>query len=121
MKTNLIPGIQNLSGTIKSPSGKKVIFKTYKRANGTTETRAYFVSPDSYQRRTKIKPKEIACRQKFSDAMAKLNALSEEQKKEYAEQAKRSNYTFNGKQYKSIRGYIMARVYAELSAGVDVK
>ena len=113
MKTNLFPGIQNLSGTIKSPSGKKVIFKTFKRANGTTETRAYFVSPDSYQRRTKIKPKEIACRQKFSDAMAKLNALSEEQ-------AKRSKYTFNGKQYKSIRGYIMARVYAELSAGVDL-
>lgn len=121
MKANLIPGIQNLSGSIKSPSGKKVIFKTYKRANGTTETRAYFVSPDSYQRRTKIKPKEIEIRNKFAQVQAAVSALSEERKRELHRQWKKDGYKYNGKTYGTLRGYMMARLYADLSAGVDSK
>ena len=72
------------------------------------------------ERTTKIKPREIEIRNMFAKAQAVISAMSDEQKKEYKIQWEKNNYSFNGKLYKTLRGYMMARLYAEMSAGVDL-
>ena len=59
-----------LSKNILSISGKigNLVFKTYKRRDGTTETRAY--RKPTYERKTPPGKKELAARSRFS-SMAK--------------------------------------------------
>ena len=115
MKCTLSPGIESISGSVKGLNGSRLIFKTYKRPSvnrkSKTETRVYL---SHKQTRTKpLSDKEIACREWFSAARTFAANLSDEQRKQYHDEWKRSDYLFNGKRYATLRGYIMARFYAE--------
>ena len=117
MKVTLPPGIESISGSMKSKNGVRIVYKTYtkpsiKRPGGKPETRAYFVPESSYQRRTPISQKEISNRSKFRDASLYWLNLSDKLKKSYYDDWKRSKYMFNGKKYKTLRGYVIARYFA---------
>ena len=115
MKCTLTPGIESLSGSVKGKNGSRLIFKTYSRPSvnrkSKTETRCYL---SHKQTRTKpLSDNEIACRARFAEARAFAANLSDEQRQQYHDEWKRSDYLFNGKTYATLKGYIMARFYAE--------
>ena len=115
MKVDLMPGIASMSGKLKSksPYGKDMIFKTFRRPDGKTETRAYFAPKGGYKRTTPLSDNEIAARKQFVLISQILKQMPEEKKLQYAREMKAAKYKFNGKEYRSLRGYIMARLYAE--------
>lgn len=119
MKVTLAAGIASMSG-----KNGNMVFRTYKRPNGKIETRAYVLPKKGwdarqkrttygYTRTTKPSEKEIAARERFSQISQILNNLTEEQRTRYAQEWQISKYKFNGKSYATLRGYIMARIYAE--------
>jgi hypothetical protein len=115
MKCTLSPGIESISGSVKGLNGSRLIFKTFRRPSvnrpNKTETRVYL---SQKKKRTKpLSDKEIACREWFSAARAFAANLSDEQRQQYHDEWKRSDYLFNGKTYATLKGYIMARFYAE--------
>ena len=115
MKCTLMPGIESISGSVKGENGSRLIFKTYKRPSvnrpNKTETRVYL---SQKKKRTKpLSENEIACREWFSAARTYAANLSDEQARQYYDEWKRSDYLFNGKRYATLKGYIMARFYAE--------
>ena len=115
MKVDLMPGIASMSGKLKSksPYGKDMIFKTFRRPDGKTETRAYFAPKGGYKRTTPLSDKEIEARKRFVRFSFIFKQMSEETKQKYAREMKAAKYKFNGKEYRSLRGYIMARLYAD--------
>ena len=109
-----------LNSNIKSVSGKigNVLYKTFKKPDGSTETRAYLLPRKEngkygYERKTPVSKKEIAVRAKFSLVSERISRLSEASKKQFAKEWKAAKYMFNGKKYCTLRGYIMARIYAD--------
>ena len=115
MKVDLMPGIASMSGKLKSksPYGKDMIFKTFRRADGKTETRAYFAPKGGYKRTTPLSDKEIEARKRFARFSFIFKNMPEETKLQYAREMKARKGKFNGKIYNTLRGYIMARLYAE--------
>ena len=115
MKCTLSPGIESISGSVKGLNGSRLIFKTYKRPSvnrkSKTETRVYLSHKQT--RKTPLSDNEIACREWFSAARTFAANLSDEQARQYYDEWKRSDYLFNGKRYATLKGYIMARFYAE--------
>ena len=110
-----MPGIESMSGSIKQKNGKMMVFKTFrrpstKRPNGKPETRVYFMS--KWQRSTPPSEKELCARIRFTAASTYWMSLTDEQKQQYALEMRRANCKFNGKQYKMLRGYVIARFYA---------
>ena len=115
MKCTLMSGIESISGSIKGENGSRLIFKTFRRPSvnrpNKTETRCYIS-----QKKERTKPlsaNEIACRARFAEARAFATNLSDEQRQQYREEYVRSKFLFNGKRYATLKGYIMARFYAE--------
>ena len=116
MKVTLAAGIKSISGSVKQRNGSLLVFKTFNkpavgRKPGETETRAYFMP--KRVRATPPSEKELAVRQRFAKAALYFQTLSDEQRKQYFDEWVRSNLFFNGKWYATLRGYIMARYYAE--------
>ena len=114
MKCTLMPGIESISGSMKGKNGKKLTFKTYNRlqADGTykPETRVYLMRRQ--ERSTPLSENEIAARNRFSEAATYFKNLSEGQKMTYHKLWKNANYCYNGKKYATLRGYVIARFYA---------
>ncbi len=113
-------GIKNVRGTISKSvhkfRGETCVTRVIASVrNGKQRVYIRRYSP----RKTRVTAKEVAIRDLFTRTMMVVNNLSEEHRRQFAEEAKRTKYKFNGKTYKSIHGYIKARVYAELKAGVD--
>jgi hypothetical protein len=118
MKITLSQGIETMSG-----KSNGVLFKTYNRPNGKKETRAYIlpvkdVSPTGkktygYKRQAALSENEIGVRNKFTIVSRQIKNLTDEQRQLYAKEWKAAKYKFNGKKYVTLRGYIMARLYAE--------
>ena len=115
MKVDLMPGIASMSGKLKSksPYGRDMIFKTFRRPDGKTETRAYFAPKGGYKRTTPLSDKEIEARKRFVRFSFIFKQMPEETKQKYAREMKAAKGKFNGKIYKTLRGYIVARWYAE--------
>ena len=115
MRVTLPDGIESISGSIRQKDGSKLVFKTFTKPSanrvGKTETRAYFMP--KHVRKSPLSDAEIKARQRFKEASEFVAKLSNEQKSAFADQFKISKGMFNGKQYNSLRGYIMARYYAE--------
>ena len=114
MKCELNPNIKSISGKVGG-----MLFKTYKRPNGKTETRAYFMPVKAngkygYTRKTKVTDKEKARRSLFSQASAMVSLMTDDEKQRYHTEWQKAKYMFNGKKYVSFRGYIVARLYADL-------
>ena len=118
MKCTLRPDIESMSGKCGN-----MLFKTYTKPNGKKETRAYFlpvkdVSPTGkktygYKRQAALSKKEIGARNKFTIVSRQIMNLTDEQRQQYAKEWKAAKYKYNGKKYNTLRGYIMARLYAE--------
>ena len=116
MKCTLKPGVANISGK----SGG-LLFNTFTKPDGTKETRCYLMPKHKdgsfgYERKAKVTAGELAARQKFQTATMALQALTEEQRMQYAREWKTARYKLHGKEYKTLRGYIMARIYDDMKS-----
>ena len=112
MKCTLNPQIKSISGKCGG-----LLYKTYTRANGKNETRVYILPRKEngkygYERKTPLSDKELAIRNRFTQAAEYVKNLSNEQKQRYCKEFSRNKYTFNGKKYSTVRGYVIARFYA---------
>ena len=67
----------------------------------------------STPRSTPPTEKEIIARARFARMSEIYLSLSDETKHKYAQEMKRAKCKFNGKKYSSLRGYIIARLYAD--------
>ena len=107
-------GFENVRGTISKRThfddGKKVTDIVFAQVRGGKQ-RIY--ARRLKERTTPLSDNEIAARQRFKEASEFVAKLSNEQKSAFADQFKISKGRFNGKQYNSLRGYIVARYYAE--------
>ena len=107
------PAIEHVSGRCG-----QMLYKTFKRADGTKETRVYLLPKRSngkygYGRRTKPSEAELGTRAKFAQVSHIIKIMPEEQKMAYRKQWVKDKYKFNGKKYATLNGYIRARIYAE--------
>ncbi len=112
MKCTLNPKFENISGRTGG-----VEFRTFTRPNGKKETRAYFLPRKEngefgYERKTPLSDNELTARNRFKQAAEYVKNLSEGQRLQYCKEFSRHKYTFNGKKYSTVRGYIIARFYA---------
>ena len=118
---DFLGGLKGVKGTlcknVTYDHGKKIVTRVVASVRGGKQ-RIYI--REQKERTTKIKPREIEIRNMFAKAQAVISAMSKEKKKEYKIQWEKNNYSFNGKLYKTLRGYMMARLFAEMSAGVDL-
>lgn len=118
MKCTLNPKFESISGR----SGN-VLFKTFHRADGKTETRAYLLPRNretgkyGYKRKAAVTQGEMESRERFKRAFEILASLSDETKQQYSREWKKARYKFNGKKYCTLRGYIIARIYADMKSG----
>ena len=118
MKCTLNPNIGNISGK----SGN-VLFKTFHRADGKTETRAYLLPRDretgkyGYKRKAAVTKGEMESRGRFKRVSEIYASLSDETKHRYCREWEKARYMFNGKKYCTLRGYIIARLYADMKDG----
>ena len=118
MKCTLNPKFDSISGR----SGN-ILFKTFHRADGKTETRAYFLPYNretgkyGYKRKAAVTQNEMESRGRFRRVSAIYASLSDETKQRYNREWKKERYMFNGKKYCTLRGYIIARLYADMKNG----
>ena len=115
MKVTLMPGIESISGSVKQRNGNKLVFKTFRKPSasrgGKPETRAYLMT--TKERTTPLSEKEINIRRRFHHATVACSQLSKEQWHAYADEFKSNKGEFNGKTYKSLRGYVFAKLIHE--------
>ena len=97
------------NGVIASISGRlgDLLYKTYRKPDGTTVTRSYLYR--KHERSTPLSPNEVRARIAFANAAAYFRNLNPEQLQSYREQYTKARFTFNGKRYATLRGYITAR------------
>ena len=119
MKCTLNPNIKSISGR----SGN-ILYKTFHRADGKTETRAYFLPRDretgkyGYKRKAAVTKGEMESRGRFKRISEIYMSLSDETKQRYNREWEKARYKFNGKKYCTLRGYIIARLYVDLKNGI---
>lgn len=114
-------GVQNVRGTIsKSTSinkkGERVTTRVIAMMRGGKQR--VYIRRDR-ERSTPVTDKELRARARFKEFSQMYTNMSDEQKSKYKKEWKRALYKFNGKKYNTLRGYIMARFYAEYSQGVS--
>lgn len=118
MKCILNPNIGSISGK----SGN-VLYKTFHRADGKTETRAYLLPRDretgkyGYKRKSAVTKGEMESRGRFKRVSEIYASLSDETRHRYHREWNNARYMFNGKKYCTLRGYIIARLYADMKNG----
>lgn len=114
-KCTLMPGIESISGSIKVENGSRIIFKTFTKPSanrkGKTETRMYL--SQKHERTTPLSKAEIAARRRFYMVSQRIKNLTDEERQRYREDFVRSKFTFNGKRYATLRGWLVARFSAE--------
>ena len=103
-------------GAIASISGRlgDFLYKTYRKPDGTTVTRSYLYR--KHERSTPLSPNEMRARSAFANAAAYFQNLTPEQLQSYREQYANDRFTFNGKRYATLRGFVMAHFFAENKA-----
>ena len=106
-------GIENVRGTLKKETyfsnGKKVTRSVVASVRGGKQ-RLYLRT--YRERSTPISEKEKLIRSRFSAATFYWGSLFPEQKERFADDYKCSKCMFNGKKYKTLRGYVIARFFA---------
>ena len=110
-----MPGIESISGSIKQKDDSRIIFKTFTKPSvnrkGKTETRIYLAQ--KHERTTPLSKAEIAARKRFFMVAQRIKNLTDEERQRYREDFVRDKYTFNGKRYATLRGWLVARFSAE--------
>lgn len=115
-----------LSPNFKSLSGKSgnILYKTFHRADGKTETRAYFLPRNretgkyGYTRKSPVTQGEMESRGRFKRVSEIYASLSDETKQRYNREWEKAKYMLNGKKYCTLRGYIIARLYVDMKNGL---
>ena len=112
MKCTLNPNFQAISGK----SGK-LMFKTFTKCDGTTETRVYTLPKRKdgsygYERRTPVSKAEQDNRSTFAVAQSLKAKLTDEQKVTLMNEFRQSKGMFRGKKYRTFQGFISAWVFA---------
>ena len=112
MKCTLNPNFQAISGK----SGK-LMFKTFTKPDGTTETRVYTLprrkdGSYGYERRTPVSKAEQDNRSTFAIAQSLKAKLTDEQKVTLMNEFRQSKGMFHGKRYRTFQGFISAWVFA---------
>ena len=112
MKCTLNPNFQAISGK----SGK-LMFKTFTKRDGTTETRVYTLPKRKdgsygYERRTPVSKAEQDNRSIFAVAQSMKAKLTEEQKVILKQEFIINKGMFQGKKYNTLQGFISAWVFA---------
>ncbi len=112
MKCTLNPNIQNLSG-----KAGKLMFKTFTKRDGTTETRVYALprrkdGSYGYERRTPVSKAEQDNRSTFAVAQSIKAKLTDEQKTTLRHEFSLSKGMYRGKKYRTLQGFISAWVFA---------
>ncbi len=109
-------GIQGVSGTLSS--------RKYKDIDGNIVTRKVIVTCSKTTGKQRIylreykgrstmpSPKELAIRERFAQAAAFYSALTDADKERYYRLWRKDNLKYNGKKYATLRGYVVARFYA---------
>ena len=120
MKCTLNSNIKNISGKFGN-----LLFRTYTKPDGTKETRAYGMPKRKdgsfgYERKVKVTPNEAANRAKFQVVSKRISSLSDAERMSFHREWQKAKFKFNGKKYVTLRGYIMARLYAEMKDGVNL-
>ena len=119
MKCSLEAGIESMSGKCGS-----LLFKTFTKADGTKQTHAYIMPKKGYNKRTgeyiygysrksKTTKKETVARERFAKAAEVVKNMPQDEKMRYDKEWKADKFKFNGKEYNTLRGYIIARLFAE--------
>ena len=100
-------------GAIVSISGRlgNKVYKTFRKADGSCETRAYLYR--KYERSVPVSEHEREVRSRFAKFAAYYQGLTEAERRDFYAAWQRDKYCFNGKRYVTLRGYVMARSYAE--------
>ena len=114
MKCKLKSNIESISGRCGN-----VLYKTFTKLDGSKETRVYLLprmenGKYGYERKAPLSKNEQAARIRFQEISAQVSAMSAEEKHRYAQEMHDAKLLFNGKKYATLRGYIMARLYAEI-------
>jgi hypothetical protein len=73
-KTELLPGIASISGTIRKKNGERVLCVTRTDRNGNKNTRVYLRHDSDYKRKTPLSQKERNARSLFSMRAEYANA-----------------------------------------------
>ena len=112
MKCTLNPNIQAISGK----SGK-LMFKTFTKRDGSTETRVYTLprrkdGSYGYERRTPVSKAESDNRSTFAIAQSLKAKLTDEEKNTLEREFHLSRGMFRGKKYSTLQGFISAWVFA---------
>lgn len=114
MANAIFNGFENVRGTISKRTyfddGKKVTDVVFAQVRGGKQ-RVYMRRYK--ERTTPLSDAERNARLRFKEASEFVAKLSKEQKSAFADQFKISKGRFNGKQYNTLRGYIVARYCAE--------
>lgn len=116
MKVTLTAGIKSLSGSVKQKNGSRIIFKTFTKPSANRksdkETRMYIMPP--HKRTSPVSEKELRQRARFAKAADLVASMPEDEKKRIAEEWRQNKYKYNGKEYKSFRGFLLAKAMNEL-------
>ena len=115
MKVTLAAGVEALSGSVKQKDGSRIVFKTFSKPSvnrkSEKETRMYFMPP--HERTSPATEKELRQRAKFAQAADLVARMPEDEKKRIAEEWRKNKYKYNGKEYKSFRGFLLAKAMNE--------
>ena len=102
-------GVSGTISTITLRDGTKR--KTIVTCSKSGKQRLYI--RDYKPRTAKVSKNERDARTRFTAISEKIKNLSEEERMDYRKQWVAAKYMYNGKKYVTLRGYIMARMYAE--------
>jgi signal transduction histidine kinase len=113
-------GIINVRGTLSKSSyehkGKKYTTRVVAQVTSSGKQRIYLRR--SVERSSPVTEREQAARLRFKAVSDQVNAMSREEKQRYAQEMHDAQMLFNGKKYCSLRGYIMARLYAQIGDSI---
>ena len=112
MKCTLNPNFQAISGK----SGK-LMFKTFTKRDGSTETRVYSLprrkdGSYGYERKAPVSKAERDNRSTFAVAQSIKAKLTDEEKATLAREFQLCQGMFQGKKYRTLQGFISAWVFA---------
>lgn len=106
-----------LNSNIKNLSGKQgnLLFKTFHRPDGSTETRAYLLpkrknGKHGFERTTPPSDAELKNRSKFATACALYKNISDAERDFWRKLWIRNKYRLNGKKYNTLRGFFIASI-----------
>lgn len=108
-------GVKNVRGTICRTvyyvDGVKHTKSVVAKVTRTGKQKLYIRDSSDYRRTTPVSKDELVRRNKFADANRTVAKLTEDEKRAYAQAMKKAKNRYNGKEYKMLRGYILARLY----------